>query len=162
MRRRLKGAPKTASSRYRSMSGLPKAHFSSSRTAKTTASSGGRGMRLTATAPAPGGGTTTSQQGRPRTVFARALQTGNLVVAEGMARELGRNSLAEALELTALVARKDPRRHPRVAVRWVARYVEEFEPTLNEIALVVGALSALTGERHAEALRVLRAMVDSF
>jgi hypothetical protein len=79
-----------------------------------------------------------------------------------MARELGRISLAEALELTALVARKDPRRHPRVAARWVQRYLEELEPTLNEIALVVGALSALTGERHAEALRVLRAMVDSF
>jgi len=33
---------------------------------------------------------------------------------------------------------------------------------LGEITLVVGALSALSGERHAEALRVLRAMVDSF
>jgi hypothetical protein len=42
---------------------------------------------------------------RPRTVFARALQTGNLGVAEGMARELGRISLAEALDLTALVGR---------------------------------------------------------
>jgi hypothetical protein len=31
-----------------------------------------------------------------------------------------------------------------------------------KFALVVGALSALTGDRHAEALRVLRAMVDSF
>jgi hypothetical protein len=79
-----------------------------------------------------------------------------------LARELGRISLADALELTAFVARKDPRRHPRVAARWVQRYLEEFEPTLNEIALVVGALSALAGERHAEALRVLRAMVDSF
>jgi hypothetical protein len=40
--------------------------------------------------------------------------------------------------------------------------LEEFEPTLNEIALAVGALSAVTGDRHTEALRVLRAMVDSF
>ena len=37
-----------------------------------------------------------TSQGRPRTVFARALQTGNLVVAEGMARELGRISVAVA------------------------------------------------------------------
>jgi len=49
-----------------------------------------------------------------------------------------------------------------VAARWVQRYLEEFEPTLNEIALVVGALQALTGDRHAEALRVLRAVIDSF
>jgi len=79
-----------------------------------------------------------------------------------LARELGRISLAEALELTALVARKDPRRHPRVASRWVRRYLEEFEPTLDEVALVIGALTALTGERHAEAPRVLRAVIDSF
>jgi len=89
-------------------------------------------------------------------------RAGNLTVAEGLARELGRISLAEALELTALVAKKDPRRHPRVAARWVQRYLEEFEPNLGDLALVVGALSALTGERHAESLRVLRAMVDSF
>lgn len=42
---------------------------------------------------------------------------GKLVVAEGMARELGRISLAEALELTILIARKEPRRLPRVAGR---------------------------------------------
>jgi hypothetical protein len=79
-----------------------------------------------------------------------------------LARELGQISLADALELTALVARTDPRRHPRIAARWVQRYLEELEPTLNEITLVVGALSALTGDRHAEALRALRAMIDSF
>jgi hypothetical protein len=90
------------------------------------------------------------------------LRVGNLTVAEGLARELGRISLAEALELTALVATKDPRRHPRVAALWLQRYLEEFDATLSEAALVVGALTALTGERHAEALRVLRAMIDSF
>ena len=90
------------------------------------------------------------------------MRTGNLTVAEGMARELGRISLADALELTALVARKDPRRHPRVAARWLQRYLEECDATLSEAALVVGALTALTGDRHAEAMRVLRAMVDSF
>jgi hypothetical protein len=45
-----------------------------------------------------------TSQGRPRTVFARALQHGNLIVAEATARELGRISLAEALELTILIA----------------------------------------------------------
>jgi hypothetical protein len=48
-----------------------------------------------------------------------------------MARELGRISLAEALELTVLVGRKEPRRRPRIAVRWLERYIQECEPTLD-------------------------------
>jgi len=40
-------------------------------------------------------------------------------------RELGRISLAEALELTILIARKDPPRYPRVAARWLQRLLEE-------------------------------------
>jgi hypothetical protein len=34
---------------------------------------------------------------------------------------LPRLSLADALDLTMLIARKDPRRHPRVAARWLLR-----------------------------------------
>jgi hypothetical protein len=56
-----------------------------------------------------------TSQGHARTVFRRALERGNLLVAEATAKEIGRISLAEALELTLLIARKDPRRHPRVA-----------------------------------------------
>jgi hypothetical protein len=46
-------------------------------------------------------------------VFRRALERGNLLVAEATAKEIGRLSLSEALELTLLIARKEPRRHPR-------------------------------------------------
>jgi len=53
------------------------------------------------------GGTSTSQ-GHPRTIFRRALEHDNLVLAEVTAREIGRVTIAEALELTALVARKQP------------------------------------------------------
>jgi hypothetical protein len=35
--------------------------------------------------------------------------------AEATAKELPRLGLADALELTLLIARKEPRRHPRVA-----------------------------------------------
>jgi hypothetical protein len=45
--------------------------------------------------------------------------------AEATAKELPRLGLADALELTLLIARKDPRRHPRVAARWLLRYLEE-------------------------------------
>ena len=42
-------------------------------------------------------------------------------MAEGLARELGRLSLAEALELTILIAKKEPHRFSRVGVRWLER-----------------------------------------
>lgn len=77
-------------------------------------------------------------------------------------RELGRISLAEALELTILIAQKEPKRLPKVAVRWLQRYLEEQEARLDEVALVVSALSALAGEHRAEAVRVLRALGGSF
>lgn len=84
-------------------------------------------------------------QGRPRTVFPRALQHGNLLVAEATARELDRISLAEALELTILIAQKEPARVPKVGVRWLQRYLEEEQARLEDVALVVSALSALAG-----------------
>jgi hypothetical protein len=40
----------------------------------------------------------------PAHVFKRALELGNLLVAEATAKEIGQVSLAEALELTALIA----------------------------------------------------------
>jgi hypothetical protein len=79
-----------------------------------------------------------------------------------LARELGRISLAEALELTILIARKEPRPLSKVAVRWLERYLAEQEPTLSEVALAVAALSALGDEAPGEATRVLRALAGSF
>lgn len=110
----------------------------------------------------PWGGGTSTSQGRPRTVFARALQNGNLYVAEALARELGRISLAEALELTILIGAKEPKRLQRVAVRWLERYMQECEPTLSEVALAVAALSALSDEPRGEPVRLLRGLIGSF
>ena len=63
--------------------------------------------------------------------------------------------------MTLLVARKDPRRHPRVAARWLLRYLEE-DPmvTIEEAALVASALIALTGAGYQEAGQTLRAMAE--
>jgi hypothetical protein len=41
-------------------------------------------------------------------------------MAENTLREIGRVTLVEALQLTALIAVKDPRRHARVSARWLA------------------------------------------
>jgi hypothetical protein len=64
-------------------------------------------------------------QGSPRSVFKRAIERGNLLIAEMTARELGRLTLADALDLLVLVIEKDPERRDRFAVRWLARLVEE-------------------------------------
>lgn len=49
--------------------------------------------------------------GPPSTIFRRALERGNLVVAEATAKELPPLNLTDALDLTVLIARKEPSRH---------------------------------------------------
>ena len=84
-----------------------------------------------------------------RTVFKRALQRENLLAAEAAARELPQISLVDALELTLLFARKDPRRHQRVAARWLLRYLEEHpDATIEEAALAASCLAALPGASY--------------
>jgi hypothetical protein len=60
------------------------------------------------------------------------------VLAEVTAREIGRVTIAEALELTAPVARKQPDRYGRFAARWLCLWLEEHEKaTLEDVALLV-------------------------
>ena len=47
------------------------------------------------------------------------------MLAEVTAGEIGRVTIAEALELTALVARKQPHRYGRFAARWLCLYLEQ-------------------------------------
>jgi hypothetical protein len=63
--------------------------------------------------------------------------------------------------LTLLIARKDPRRHPRVAARWLLRYLEDDdEATIDELALAGSCLAALTGNGYQEAAQALRYMTE--
>jgi hypothetical protein len=74
------------------------------------------------------------------------------------AREIGRVTIAEALELTALVARKQPHRYGRSAARWLCLYLEEHErATLEHIELLVSTLrSFATPKDRGSALAILR------
>ena len=82
--------------------------------------------------------------------------------AEATAKELPRLGLADALELTLLIARKEPRRHPRVAARWLLRYLEEDdEATIGELAFAASCLAALTGNSYPEAAQALRDMTEN-
>lgn len=97
-------------------------------------------------------------QGNPRAVYERAIQRGNLLVAETVLRsEIPRPTLVDLLELVALIAVKDPRRHGRAAARWVQRWLEsEPEATVDDVAYVAVSLQALGGRRHGAALLALR------
>jgi hypothetical protein len=100
-------------------------------------------------------------QGHPRAIFKRAIERGNVVIAEIAAREVGRLTLGEALALTALDAQKGPARRPRYVLRWLRRLLEEDEClTIDEAALAVSALAALGGRGHAEALWALSTMAE--
>jgi hypothetical protein len=100
-------------------------------------------------------------QGHPRAIFKRAIEHGNVTVAEMTARELGGITLAESLALTALVVQKDPGRRSRFTVRWLRRLLEEDESlTIEEAALAASALAALGGGGHDEALSSLTAMAE--
>jgi hypothetical protein len=68
------------------------------------------------------------------------------------AKDLPQLSLVDGLDLTILIARKDPRRHPRVAARWLVRFLEEHpDATIEEAALAASSLIALTGRSYREA-----------
>jgi hypothetical protein len=100
-------------------------------------------------------------QGHPRAIFKRAIENGNVLVAEATARELGRVSLGESLALVGLVAVKEPHRHSRYAVRWLRRLLEEDDGlTLEEAALAVSALAALGGPSTEHAQSTLSAMAE--
>jgi hypothetical protein len=82
-------------------------------------------------------------------------------MALAAAKDLPPLSLIDALELTILVARKDPRRRSRVASRWLLRYLEEDpHATIDEAVLAASSLVALTGVAHVDAAPTLRVMAE--
>ena len=110
-------------------------------------------------APSGPGEACTGNHGTPTAIFRKAIERGNLVVAEVTALELGRLDLADALELTALTALKDRPRSRRLAARWLERWLAETPaPTIDDALMVAGLLGALGGERHLQALAMIRAL----
>jgi hypothetical protein len=71
----------------------------------------------------------------------RAIERGNVLVAEATAREIGLS--LEALQLVLLYAAYEPAKLERAALRWFARYLEEGQ----RCVVAEGAARAIGGGR---------------
>ena len=108
------------------------------------------------------GAAASTSQGHAYRVFQQAIQRRNVTAAVAAAHDLPRLSLADALDLTLLVARKDAPRYPRLAARWLLRFLEEHpEATIEEAALAAASLVAAPGSGYREAVQALRALAET-
>jgi hypothetical protein len=82
--------------------------------------------------------------------FRRALDRGNTTEALSAASELPFVSLAEALELTLLLADGELEKYERAVFRWHSRFVQEVPNVeLRESQAVLALLAAIPGNRLA-------------
>ena len=84
-------------------------------------------------------------QGSPQTIYRRAIERGNLLVAETTTPRVPRVTLVERLAPDRADAQKDPRRrHARVAARWLPRWLDASDDaTIYDVALAASVLQAL-------------------
>jgi hypothetical protein len=75
-----------------------------------------------------------NSRGHPRAEFKRALDCGNLWVAEAVARDRAQVSLEDALRLVHLCGDKESPTYERAALRWPERYLTESSPSLANFA----------------------------
>jgi hypothetical protein len=94
-------------------------------------------------------------QGHPRAIFKRAIERGNVLVAEATAREFGL-SLEEALQLVLLYAAYEPHGVERAALRWFRRYLDEGKGvSLLKAQLALSARAELRAGECEQAAKLL-------
>ena len=84
-----------------------------------------------------------TSEGRPGARLQRALAARNLTAAEQAAFEIAFISLAQARELVELYAEKGDPKYERAALKYLARYMAEANPTptLADVAQIAGVLA---------------------
>jgi hypothetical protein len=89
-------------------------------------------------------------QGSAHMRFRRALDRGNVTEALSAASELQFVALSDALELTLLLADKEPEKYERAAARWHVRFLQEVpNVAMRESQAVLGLLVAIPVNRLA-------------
>jgi hypothetical protein len=79
-----------------------------------------------------------TSQGHPYAEFKRALEGGNLWVAEAAARDLPQVSLEDALRLVRLYGECGSPKFERAAIKWLQRYLGEGSPEPDVAKVVAG------------------------
>jgi hypothetical protein len=97
-------------------------------------------------------------RGSPRVIFKRAIERGNVLIAETTAREFAL-TLEEALRLILLYAAYEPAKVERAAVRWFRRWLDESESvTMLTAQIAPAALARIGHSDHDQAAATLSAM----
>jgi hypothetical protein len=100
-------------------------------------------------------GRAVTAQGHPRAIFSRAIERGNLTLAEQVAREVPNLTLEEALRLLFLYAEEDPLRYEKAALRWLDLYLAKGKAvSLLKMNLASAALVELRGVEREHAARL--------
>jgi hypothetical protein len=100
-----------------------------------------------------------TSQGTAHGRFQRAIHRGHVQAAEMAAREMGGLSLLDALTLCELLAKADPARYERAALRWLQRLIDERLPPLTEVALAASALVELRHGRRNVGVETLKGLL---
>ena len=72
---------------------------------------------------------------------------------------MGGLSLADALALCELLAKTDPARYERAALRWLQRFIDERLPPLTEVALAASVLAELRHGRRTAGVDTLQRLI---
>ena len=100
-----------------------------------------------------------TSQGSPATRFRRAIERRSLINAELAAREMGKVTLEEALQLVALYSEQDDLRAERAMVKWLGRLFSEKQLGFALAAQCVELVAALRGPDAGRAAQALHALV---
>jgi hypothetical protein len=82
-----------------------------------------------------------TSEGHPGARLQRALAAGNLTAAEQAAFEVAFVPLAQARALVELYAEHGDPKFERAAMKYLARYLTEEEPSLPDVAQMVALLA---------------------
>jgi hypothetical protein len=95
-----------------------------------------------------------TSQGSAYARFNRALLTQNLALIDAAARELPHISLADALRILVVMARKRDDRFARAAAKWAARVASERRLTLDQSRHVLALVDVLPEAPDAVAVKL--------
>jgi len=96
-------------------------------------------------------------QGSPRVIFKRAIERGNVLIADTTAREFALNLRKPSRScFSTRVRAYEPAKLERAALRWFGRFLDEATGvSLLKAQLALAALGELRGREHERAAKLL-------